>query len=71
MRLLKLFGYRGVSVHELYLHLKNENKEKVVGISFDDGYKNHFSIVMPILKKLEFTATIYLVSQNIGKTNKT
>jgi peptidoglycan/xylan/chitin deacetylase (PgdA/CDA1 family) len=69
MRLLKLFGYRGVSVHELYLHLKNENKEKVVGISFDDGYKNNFSIVMPILKKLEFTATIYLVSQNIGKTN--
>ncbi len=69
MYLLKIFGYRGVSIGELYLHMNSEKSEKVVGISFDDGYKNNISNALPILKKFGFTATIYLVSQNIGGSN--
>jgi peptidoglycan/xylan/chitin deacetylase (PgdA/CDA1 family) len=69
MLLLKIFGYRGVSISELQLHMASEKPDKVVGISFDDGYKNNLSNALPILKKLGFTATIYIVSKNIGGSN--
>lgn len=69
MMLLKILGYRGVSINELYLSLKNKTNEKVVGLSFDDGYKNNYENVLPILEKYGFTATIYLVSKNIGGIN--
>lgn len=69
MFLLKIFGYRGVSVNELYTHLNSKKPQKVVGISFDDGYKNNLTNALPILKKFGFTATIYIVSQNIGGSN--
>jgi peptidoglycan/xylan/chitin deacetylase (PgdA/CDA1 family) len=69
MYLLKIFGYRGVSIGELHLHMASENSEKVIGISFDDGYKNNLSNALPILKKLGFTATAYIVSENIGGSN--
>jgi peptidoglycan/xylan/chitin deacetylase (PgdA/CDA1 family) len=70
MYLLKILGYRGVSLSELYLQMKSNKAEKLVGITFDDGYQNNVHKALPILKKLGFTATIYLVSQNIGGSNK-
>ena len=69
MWLLKLIGYRGVCLSELYFHLKNQTNEKVIGLSFDDGYQNNHKIVMPILKRYGFTATVYIVTNNIGETN--
>ncbi len=70
MYLLKILGYRGVSISELHLQMKSSKAEKVIGITFDDGYKNNLHNALPILKKLGFTATIYLVSQNISGSNK-
>jgi len=69
MYLLKILGYRGVSISELHLQMKSSKAEKLVGITFDDGYQNIIQNALPILKKLGFTATIYLVSQNIGGSN--
>lgn len=69
MRILKWLGYRGVSMSELMPYLRGEKVGKVVGITFDDGYKNNLSHALPILKKFSFTATCYLVSQNIGGNN--
>jgi peptidoglycan/xylan/chitin deacetylase (PgdA/CDA1 family) len=69
MYLLKLLGYRGVSIGELHHHLLSGKPEKLVGISFDDGYKNNLTNALPILKKFGFSATIYLVSDNIGGSN--
>lgn len=48
---------------------KNEIKKKFI-ITFDDGYKNVFVNALPILLKFNFTATIFLVSDLIGKFNK-
>ena len=69
MKLLKWLGYKGVSMSELLPYLKGEKTGKVVGITFDDGYRNNLTHALPILKKYSFSSTCYLVSQNIGGNN--
>jgi len=46
-----------------------KKKGKVVGITFDDGYQNILVNAAPVLKKYNFTATCYIVSDLIGKFN--
>ncbi|HEA47228.1 MAG TPA: polysaccharide deacetylase family protein [bacterium] len=43
--------------------------EKPVLLTFDDGYKDNFTYAYPILKKYNFKATIFLVTQYMGKKN--
>jgi peptidoglycan/xylan/chitin deacetylase (PgdA/CDA1 family) len=69
MHLLKLLGYRGLSLRDLKPYLDGEKKGKVVGITFDDGYKNNLLNALPILKNHNFTATCYIVSKRIGSEN--
>ena len=40
-----------------------------VSISFDDGYKDNFSKALPVLKRHDIPATIFLVSDYIGNSN--
>jgi len=68
MWLLKILGYRGLSMSNLYPYLTGEKQGKVVGITFDDGFKNNLQ-VLPILQKFNFNATCYIISQNIGGIN--
>ncbi|MGK0673534.1 MAG: polysaccharide deacetylase family protein [Halothiobacillaceae bacterium] len=69
MGLLAHLGFRGLSMSELVPHLKGEQKGKVVGITFDDGYRNTLEYALPILKAHGFTATCYAVSQKLGGHN--
>ena len=69
MGLLRLLGYRGLSMRDLEPYLRGEKQGKVVGITFDDGYQNNLRNALPALKKHGFTATIYAVSDMIGGTN--
>ena len=55
--------YRGVSLKEFY---KDIEREKVFILTFDDGYKDFYDIAMPILDKLKFKATIFIVSGLAG-----
>ena len=68
MRLLKMLGYKGLSIRELTPYLEGK-QGKVVGITFDDGYQNNLINAAPILKKYNFSATCYIVSQRIGAFN--
>jgi peptidoglycan/xylan/chitin deacetylase (PgdA/CDA1 family) len=70
MGMLRLLGYRGVSMRDLEPYLSGERQGKVVGITFDDGYQNNVQNALPILVKHGFTATCYGVSQEIGGTNR-
>ncbi len=69
MMLLRLLGYRGLSMRDLEPYLKGDKRGKVVGITFDDGYQNNLHNALPILRKFGFTATCYAVSSMIGGTN--
>ncbi len=69
MALLKLLGYRGLSMTDLQPYLRGEKTGKVVGITFDDGYLNNLTNALPALKKQGFSSTCYVVDGLLGKTN--
>lgn len=69
MWLLRLLGYRGLSMRDLEPYLSGEKRGRVVGITFDDGYQNNLHNALPVLQRHGFTATIYAVSNMIGGTN--
>ena len=54
MKILDMFGYKGLSMRELTPYLEGKKIGKVVGITFDDGYKNNLINAAPILKKYNF-----------------
>jgi peptidoglycan/xylan/chitin deacetylase (PgdA/CDA1 family) len=70
MRMLRLMGYKGLSMRDLEPFLKGERQGKVVGITFDDGYQNNLVHALPVLKANNFTATCYGVSSMVGGTNR-
>lgn len=69
MRMLRLLGYKGLSMRDLEPYLRGEQHGKVVGITFDDGYQNNLVHALPALKANGFTATCYGVSSMVGGTN--
>lgn len=69
MWMLKKLGFKGLSIRELKPYLSGKKTGKVVGITFDDGYQNNLINAVPILNKFEFSATCYIVSNQIGTSN--
>lgn len=60
--------YKVISLDELIDNL-NDNKKftsPTIILTFDDGYKSNYTLVYPILKKLNLPATIFLTSGLIG-----
>lgn len=69
MALLRLFGYRGVSMSDLEHGLSAERTDKLIGITFDDGYRNNLEHALPVLRANSFTATCYAISDALGGRN--
>ncbi len=69
MKLLKLLGYRGLALRELMPYLSGAQRGNVVGITFDDGYRNNLDNALPALHANGFSATCYVVSHALGGTN--
>lgn len=73
MWLLKILGYRGVSMGEVMQYLRGEKTVathgKVVGITFDDGYQNNLTYALPVLQRYGFSSTCYAVSSMAGQSN--
>jgi peptidoglycan/xylan/chitin deacetylase (PgdA/CDA1 family) len=42
---------------------------KAILLTFDGGYLDFFEYALPVLKRFDFTATIFLVAESVGKTN--
>jgi len=64
IKFLNKTGFQTVSFDGI-----NKNKKKTIIITFDDGYKDTYQFALPILKKYNFKATCFLVSNLIGKKN--
>lgn len=69
MNMLRRLGYKGLSMRDLEPFLNSEKHGKVVGITFDDGFRNNLYNALPILQRHEFTATCYGVSAMLDGTN--
>ena len=69
MAWLKRLGYTGLSMSALLPYMRGEQAGKVVGITFDDGYRNNLTQALPALLKQGFSSTCYAVSGLLGKTN--
>ena len=69
MTWLRRFGYRGLSMQDLLPYVRGERQGKVVGITFDDGYRNVYQHALPILLEQGFTATNYFVANQLDGGN--
>ncbi|WP_167772869.1 polysaccharide deacetylase family protein [Ramlibacter humi] len=69
MHALKLLGWQGLSMRDLEPYLQGEKAGKVFGITMDDGYLNNHQHALPILRRMGFTATAYIVTAQIGGSN--
>lgn len=65
---LSLHGYHSVTLTQLYDFFNNNGQlpEKPIVITFDDGYKDNYTTAFPILKKFSFTATVFVITSNVG-----
>jgi len=67
MAYLQKKGYQTMNLAEMMSGLKNNSlPPKPIVITFDDGYRELFNNLYPILKKYNFKATLFLISQFIG-----
>lgn len=70
MALLSWLGFKGVSMRDLEPWLSGVRDDRVVGITFDDGYLNNLQHALPVLSQHGFTATCYAVSNAFGAWNQ-
>lgn len=68
METLAKHRLRGVSMIEALDHYEQHRKfpEDSVALSFDDGYLHLMDNVLPVLRDLDFTATVFVVSGMVG-----
>lgn len=56
-----------VTVVELAERLqKGESVDKYVALSFDDGYKNNYSVVLPLLQKYDAKGSFFVINKDMG-----
>jgi peptidoglycan/xylan/chitin deacetylase (PgdA/CDA1 family) len=67
--MLKVLGYRALSMSDLLPYLLGEKQGRVVGLTFDDGYLDNIEHALPLLKKYGYTATCYIISGLLGQHN--
>lgn len=69
VRLLARWGYRGVSMRELLDAHISGTADRLVGLTFDDGYADFLTTAVPILDRYGFTATVFVVAGALGGWN--
>jgi peptidoglycan/xylan/chitin deacetylase (PgdA/CDA1 family) len=62
-------GYRTIRLEELLGYLKTGKSlpKKTFAITFDDGYLNNYQNAFPTLQRLDYTATVFITTDNVGK----
>jgi peptidoglycan/xylan/chitin deacetylase (PgdA/CDA1 family) len=66
MEWLRDRGYRPIPVSQV---LEPPSEGRPIAITFDDGYENFFLYALPVLVRLGFSATVFLVTNHLGGVN--
>lgn len=69
MRALSILGLRGVTLGQLGDAVLRREADALVGLTFDDGYRDVLLSAAPVLERHGFTATIFAVSSLLGGEN--
>jgi peptidoglycan/xylan/chitin deacetylase (PgdA/CDA1 family) len=68
MRQLHGAGYRAVSLqHALQALRDNAFDQKLVVVTFDDGYQDFYRNAFPVLAECQFTASVFLITDYMGE----
>jgi peptidoglycan/xylan/chitin deacetylase (PgdA/CDA1 family) len=70
MLYIKQRNLRGVSMRELRRATSIGDSKGLVGITFDDGYEDFLSTAVPIMERLGFSATVFVVVGMMGEKNR-
>jgi glycosyltransferase involved in cell wall biosynthesis len=60
---------RGYTLCSSLEYFKSQNKTNLIICTFDDGYENLYKFALPVLKKYNFSATVFVCFDYIGKLN--
>ena len=65
-------GYNTISPDQLLDHIQYNDPlpDNPILITFDDGYRDAYLEAYPIMKKYNFTATIFLITDYVGNNNR-
>lgn len=69
LRWLRRRGMRGVSMSELLLARREGRAAGLVGLTFDDGYADFVTEVLPALARHGFGATVFVIPGALGGHN--
>ena len=69
MKFLRDRNYKVIPLEEFIERIKAGKKipSRTVAITFDDGLKNNFTDAYPILKEYSLPATIFVITDSVGK----
>ncbi|MCX5381765.1 polysaccharide deacetylase family protein [Streptomyces sp. NBC_00083] len=70
LRWLRRHGLTGVGMAELLRARAAGTARGLVGLTFDDGYADFTSEVLPLLRRYECTATVFVLPGLLGATNE-
>lgn len=63
LQFLKENNYQTIIFKDLYyMSEEDKKKKKYIILTFDDGYKDNYELLFPLLKKYNMKAVIYMVS---------
>jgi peptidoglycan/xylan/chitin deacetylase (PgdA/CDA1 family) len=69
LRWLRRRGMRGVSMTELLQARREGRGDGLVGLTFDDGYADFLTEVLPALDRYGFKATVFVIAGALGGHN--
>lgn len=66
---LRARGLRGVSVRELLAARARGEERGLIGLTFDDGYTDFVTTALPVLRRWQCSATVFLLAGRLGGVN--